>query len=84
MVFGHGRKVTDYRSGYSTPRNQARCRASARRPTLAGFHIARTGKAFLSTPMTDEDIDSFIDAPSTASSMRLAEPMSEGLMSCFP
>ena len=48
--------------------------------TLAGFHIARTGKAFLSTPMTDEDIDSFIDAVNRIVDARL-EPMSEGLVS---
>ena len=79
MVFGHGRKVTDYRSGYSPRGNQARCRASAPL-TLAGFHIARTGKAFLSTPMTDEDIDSFIDAVNRIVDARL-EPMSAGLVS---
>ena len=80
MVFGHGRKVTDYRSGYSTPEETRRVVALQRALTLAGFHIARTGKAFLSTPMTDEDIDSFIDAVNRIVDARL-EPMSEGLVS---
>ncbi|MBV7366066.1 hypothetical protein, partial [Streptococcus vulneris] len=69
-----------YRSGYSTPEETRRVVALQRALTLAGFHIARTGKAFLSTPMTDEDIDSFIDAVNRIVDARL-EPMSAGLVS---
>lgn len=62
MVFGHSRPVTDYRSGYSTPEEAKRVATLQGALTREGFHIARTGKAFLSTPMTEEDIDSFINA----------------------
>lgn len=64
MIFGHSRPVSDYRSGYSTPQETRRVAALQHALTLKGFHIARSGKGFLSTPMTEADIDSFIDAVS--------------------
>lgn len=64
MIFGHTRPVTDYRSGYSTPEETRRVAALQHALTIEGFHIARTGKGFLSTPMTEADIDRFIDAVS--------------------
>lgn len=64
MIFGHTRPVTDYRSGYSTPEENRRLAALQHALTIEGFHLARTGKGFLSTPMTEADIDSFIDAMS--------------------
>jgi glutamate-1-semialdehyde 2,1-aminomutase len=63
-VFGHTRPITDYRSGYSAPQEAERVAALQRALTIAGFHIARNGKGFLSTPMTEADIDSFINAVS--------------------
>jgi len=64
MIFGHTRPVTDYRSGYSTPEETKRVAALQRALTIEGFHIARTGKGFLSTPMIEADVDGFIDAVS--------------------
>lgn len=80
MVFGHQRQVTDYRSGYSSPEETKRVVALQRALTLAGFHIARTGKAFLSTPMTEADIESFISAVSRIVDARL-EPVGAGVVS---
>ncbi len=62
MIYGHTRAVSDYRSGYSLPEEARRVAELQRALTVEGFHIARNGKAFLSTAMTDEDIDSFIGA----------------------
>jgi glutamate-1-semialdehyde 2,1-aminomutase len=71
MVFGHARPVSDYRSGYSTAEEAKRVTVLQRALTLAGFHIARTGKGFLSTPMTEADVDSFISAVSRIVKERL-------------
>lgn len=62
MIFGHDRPVIDYRTAYSSPDEAARITALQRGLTEEGFHIAKTGKAFLSTPMSEQDIDSFIAA----------------------
>lgn len=62
MIFGHTRPVSDYRTGYSTPEETRRVAALQHALTLEGFHIARTGKGFLSTPMTEAEIDSFVAA----------------------
>lgn len=62
MIYGHNRSVSDYRSGYSTPEETRRVAALQHALTVKGFHIARSGKGFLSTPMTEADVDSFVDA----------------------
>lgn len=62
MIFGHDRPVTDYRSGYASAEENRRVVALQTALTEEGFHIARTGKGFLSTPMTDADIDGFVQA----------------------
>ena len=80
MVFGHSRPVTDYRSGYSTAEEAKRVTALQHALTLDGFHIARTGKGFLSTPMTEADVDSFISAVSRIVDARL-EPAGASLVS---
>lgn len=64
MIFGHTRPVTDYRSGYSTPEEIKRVVTLQHALTIQGFHLARTGKGFMSTPMTEADVDSFVDAVS--------------------
>lgn len=80
MVFGHARPISDYRSGYSTTEELKRVAALQHALTLEGFHIARTGKAFLSTPMTEVDIGSFISAVSRVVEARL-EPAGASLVS---
>jgi glutamate-1-semialdehyde 2,1-aminomutase len=61
-LFGHRRPVLDYRSAYSTKSEARRIEMLQEALTLKGYHIARIGKGFLSTPMTEADIDGFIDA----------------------
>lgn len=63
-VYGHTRPITDYRSGFSTPQEADRVAALQRALTVEGFHIARNGKGFLSTPMTEADIDGFVNVVS--------------------
>lgn len=62
MIFGHRRRITDYRSAYSSAEESQRVTSLQHDLVLDGHHIARTGKAFLSTPMTADDVDSFIGA----------------------
>jgi glutamate-1-semialdehyde 2,1-aminomutase len=62
MIFGHKRPIIDYRSSYSSQDESKLVTALQTALTGEGFHIAKTGKAFLSTPMTNADIDSFVSA----------------------
>ncbi|PSC02893.1 glutamate-1-semialdehyde 2,1-aminomutase [Alsobacter soli] len=62
MIFGHKRPIVDYRSAYASPAEAKCIKALQRGLTEEGFHIAGTGKGFLSTPMTEADIESFMEA----------------------
>lgn len=62
MFFGHGRTVTDYRSGYQTVEERALVERLQAAMIREGYLIARNGKGFLSTVMVEEDIDGFVDA----------------------
>jgi glutamate-1-semialdehyde 2,1-aminomutase len=61
-LFGHRRPVVDYRSAFSTKAEAKKIELLQGALTLKGYHIARIGKGFLSTPMTEAEIDGFIDA----------------------
>lgn len=61
-IFGHDRPVTDYRTGYATPEERKRFARLQAGLVVEGFHIATTGKAFLSTPMTEADVNAFVAA----------------------
>ncbi|MNY58684.1 Glutamate-1-semialdehyde 2,1-aminomutase [compost metagenome] len=73
MVFGHQRQVQDYRSGYSSKEEMKWVTALQRNLVLEGHHIAKTGKAFLSTVMTEEDVDGFIAATERAAKLAVAQ-----------
>jgi glutamate-1-semialdehyde 2,1-aminomutase len=73
MVFGHQREITDYRSGYSSKEEMKRVTRLQRNLVLEGYHIAKTGKAFLSTVMTEADVDGFIAATERAAKLAMTE-----------
>ncbi|MCL4626078.1 aminotransferase class III-fold pyridoxal phosphate-dependent enzyme [Burkholderia multivorans] len=73
MVFGHQREIHDYRSAYSTKDEMKWVSKLQRNLVLEGYHIAKTGKAFLSTVMTEADIDGFIAATERAAKQAVAE-----------
>lgn len=73
MVFGHQREIRDYRSGYASKEESKRVTRLQRNLVLEGYHIAKTGKAFLSTVMTEADVDGFIAATERAARKAVEE-----------
>ncbi|MBD1588545.1 aspartate aminotransferase family protein [Pseudomonas typographi] len=73
MVFGHQREIADYRSGYSSKEESKWVTRLQRNLVLEGYHIAKTGKAFLSTVMTEADVDGFIAATEHAARQAVKE-----------
>ena len=61
-LFGHRRPVVDYRSAFSTKAESTIIETLHASLTSKGYHVAKMGKGFLSTPMTEADVDGFIDA----------------------
>jgi glutamate-1-semialdehyde 2,1-aminomutase len=62
MIFGHRREVVDYRSSYSSKAELKILENLQTDLTHEGFHLAKTGKGFISTAMTEADIDGFVAA----------------------
>jgi len=62
MVFGHRHDVIDYRTSYSSAAELKVVESLQSEVTLAGYHFAKTGKGFISTAMTEGDIDGFVDS----------------------
>lgn len=56
------RKITDYRSAYQSPQETRAIRLLQRNMLDRGFIISNRGHAFLSTPMTEENIDALTEA----------------------
>lgn len=73
MVFGHQRPVLDYRSAYSSKEEIKLIAKLQKNLVLEGYHIAKTGKAFLSTVMTESDVDGFIAATERAARRAVSE-----------
>ncbi|QJI40160.1 aspartate aminotransferase family protein [Pseudomonas sp. ADAK2] len=73
MVFGHQRTVLDYRSGYSSKEESKLIAKLQKNLVLEGYHIAKTGKAFLSTAMTESDVDGFIAATERAARQAVSQ-----------
>lgn len=61
-IQGHRRPVKDYRSSFHSPAEEQTVRTLQAALLRAGFHISSKGMGFLSTAMTEADIDRFVDA----------------------
>lgn len=61
-ILGHRRQVSDYRSCYHDSAETERVASLQKQLLSEGFHISSKGMCFLSTAMSDRDIDSFVEA----------------------
>lgn len=61
-LHGHARPISDYRSCYHSPSESRRVEALQRALLDEGYHISGKGMGFVSTVMTEEDIDGFVTA----------------------
>ncbi|SJZ30829.1 glutamate-1-semialdehyde 2,1-aminomutase [Enhydrobacter aerosaccus] len=61
-IHTHSRPVNDYRSAWSTPEELADLAALQAGLLRRGFLISTKGNGFLSTVMTEAELDSFVDA----------------------
>jgi glutamate-1-semialdehyde 2,1-aminomutase len=75
-LHGHARPISDYRSCYHTP-VESRCVEALQRALLDdGYHVSGKGMGFVSTAMTQDDIDGFVAAVGRALG-RLPTPASD-------
>jgi len=61
-MLGHRRTVVDYRSGYSHPEEALLIEKLQAALVVEGYLVARSGMGVLSTPMTEADVDGFVEA----------------------
>ncbi len=61
-LHGHARPISDYRSCYHTPAESRSVEALQRALLDEGYHISGKGMGFVSTVMTEDDIDGFVSA----------------------
>lgn len=59
-IFGHRRPISDHRSAYSSRQELGHVEKLQEALVREGYLIATSGKGFLSTPMTDDDVDGFV------------------------
>lgn len=62
MMIGHQRKVVDYRSCYASKDEAGLIESLQVALVIEGYHVSKNGMGFLSTPMTEADIDGFVAA----------------------
>lgn len=61
-LHGHSRPISDYRSYYHTPVENRRVEALQRALLDESYHVSGKGMGFVSTIMTEDDIDGFVAA----------------------
>ncbi len=61
-ISGHRRPIVDYRSGFHSEAETKRLLDLQRLLVLEGYHVSSRGNGFVSTVMTDEEMDGFVAA----------------------
>jgi len=62
QIHGHDRTISDYRTAFHSPEEAARLRRLQAAMLLAGHHMSSRGMGFLSTPMSEIEVDAFCEA----------------------
>ncbi|MER8880743.1 aspartate aminotransferase family protein [Mesorhizobium sp. M0684] len=75
-ICGHQRPITDYRSAYHNPSEAKTLRLLQGQLVRESYHVSSAGLGFLSTPMSLDDIDGFIQA--TERAIHALEPELQG------